>query len=659
MKIRLGLAAFVALAAFTRPLPVFAQFQAPTQDELKMTSEPEAPGASAIYLYREETDDDNLHFQSYYARIKVLTEKGKELATVNIPYSRRLFTITDIKARTIHADGTIYPLDVKPTDLVEEKSKDYQINKMVFTLPNVEVGSILEYRWQLRYDDSSLSSPDWDVQGGYYVRKAHYSFLPFRNLDEVVGGDGSAAGKLLYSSMLPNSEKVEYQKTTGKYLLDIADMPAIPKEEYMPPTQTLTAQVRFYYSPYYNKEEYWQHAGGKWSKEMNGFADESKGLKQAVSQLIAPADSEEVKAHKLYDAVMALDNTDYTRQKSKAEMKKEHIKPAKDVEDVWTRKSGSSDEIALLYLAMLRIAGIKSYAEVACNRDRAVFNPYFMSMSQFDDVLVLATIDGKEIALDPGTKFATFGELDWRHALTATMRQSDKGAEFSNTPGIPFKEALTERIADVTVAKDGSVTGTVRISMAGPSGLLWRHRAISNDEDEVKKQFNEYLKAILPDGVQGDFDHFLALEDYHAQLMGIAKISGNLGTVTGKRVFLPGEFFASRAKHPFVAEEKREMPVDMEHPETVVDDVTYRLPDGFAVESAPPVAKIPWSGYAALGTKSTVDKSTVVLSRTFIRGFSMVAAKDYPALRDFYQKVAAADQQQLVLQQAAVVSAKN
>ena len=62
-----------------------------------MTSDPKAPGADAVYLYREETTDDNLHYQSVYARIKVLTEKGKELATVRVPYERRNFKVTDIQ----------------------------------------------------------------------------------------------------------------------------------------------------------------------------------------------------------------------------------------------------------------------------------------------------------------------------------------------------------------------------------------------------------------------------------------------------------------------------------------------------------------------------------------------------------------------------------
>ena len=83
----------------------------------------------------------------------MLTEKGKELATVRIPYERGEFKVADIKGRTIHPDGTIVPLTTKPADLMELKTKDFQINQMVFTLPDVEVGSILEYRLQIRYDD--------------------------------------------------------------------------------------------------------------------------------------------------------------------------------------------------------------------------------------------------------------------------------------------------------------------------------------------------------------------------------------------------------------------------------------------------------------------------------------------------------------------------
>lgn len=659
MRVRPWLQTAVVLASLVPSASLLAQFQPPTQEELKMTSEPKVPGAAAIYLYREETADDNLHFHSMLVRIKVLTEKGKELATVSIPYAKGTFSITDIKARTIHSDGTIIPLDIKPADLVAQKGTGYQINKMVFTLPSVEVGSILEYRWQLRYDDTDLSSPDWDVQQPYYVRKAHYSFMAFKYLANVTDSKGNSSGKLLYSSMLPPPTKVGYDQVSGKYTLDVQDVMPIPDEEYMPPVQSLLERVEFYYSPYFTKEDYWQHEGSRWSKEMDHFAGETKTLKEAVATLVTPADSEEVKARKLYDAVMALDNTEYTRTRSAGELKQLHMKQAKDAEDVWTQKSGSSDEIALLYLAMLRISGVKAYAMTVCNRDRDIFNPYFMSISQFNDVLVLANINGKEVPLDPGKKFAPFGELAWKHTLVSSLRQGDKTAEFSGTPGIPYKEAATLRIADVTIDRSGGVTGTARISFSGPEAVKWRERAIENDEDEVKKQFNEEMREMVPDGVHADFDHFLGLEDFHSQLMGIVKISGNMGTVTGKHVFLPGLFFESRSKHPFVAQETRLTAVDMKFPELIQDDVTYHLPDTFTVESAPTETKVPWSGHAMFQMKSIPGKNDVEVTRAFIRGFALVPPKDYPALRDFYQKVTTADQQPLVLTAAAAAAKGN
>jgi hypothetical protein len=114
-------------------------------------------------------------------------------------------------------------------------------------------------------------------------------------------------------------------------------------------------------------------------------------------------------------------------------------------------------------------------------------------------------------------------------------------------------------------------------------------------------------------------------------------------------MFLPGVFFESRAKHPFVAEEKRESAVDMKHSETVQDSVTYHLPESLQVESAPADANVPWAAHAAMQLKSSVKKNDITVNRTFVRGFSMLEAKDYPALRDFYQKVSTADQEQLVL----------
>src|SRR5271167_2987700 len=79
-----------------------------TQEELKMTSEPKAPGAAAIYLYRQVDRNDDGNSSEYdYARIKILTEEGRKYANVEIPFLKDTEKIRGLQARTIRPDGSI------------------------------------------------------------------------------------------------------------------------------------------------------------------------------------------------------------------------------------------------------------------------------------------------------------------------------------------------------------------------------------------------------------------------------------------------------------------------------------------------------------------------------------------------------------------------
>ncbi len=64
MRSRIALLFSPCCVATAFPSVLHAQFQPPTKEELEMTSDPKAPGADAVYLYREEKPDDNLHYHS-------------------------------------------------------------------------------------------------------------------------------------------------------------------------------------------------------------------------------------------------------------------------------------------------------------------------------------------------------------------------------------------------------------------------------------------------------------------------------------------------------------------------------------------------------------------------------------------------------------------
>jgi hypothetical protein len=637
------------------PALLLAQFQEPTKDELQMTVDPKAPGADAVYFYREEITDDAMHFVSYYERVKVLTEKGKELATVRVSYLHGIDTVTDIQGRTIHPDGTVIPLAAKPADLMDFKAKDFQRNSVVFTLPNVEVGSILEYRLKVRSPEYRVSEPVWNIQQDYPVRKAHYSFHPHVGGNEYVSdGNGNSLNRLMYGSRLGADVPVNYDRGKDVYSIDLTDIPAIPAEDWMPPLNTLKWRIEFYYTNATSGPKFWQDAGKHWAKRAQEFTNPSAAIKTAVAEIVAPSDTDEQKARKIYDAVQKLDNTVFSRTKSQAERKKEKLKDIRNAEDVWKQKSGTDDDIALLFVALGRAAGLKVYPVQVVNRNRAIFDDRYLTIKQLDDYLAVVVLAGKDIYVDPGQKMCPFGILNWKHTLAAGFRLSDGGPVPAMTPGNSFKIAVVRRVADLTVDRDGSLSGNVRYVMSGPDALHWRQLALENDQDEVKKQFNEAMQNDFPDGVRGEFNHFLALDDPTANLMAFVKVSGNIGAATGKHFFLPGLFFQARAKHPFVAQDKRATPIDVNYPKTLEDDVSYHLPPGFTIENAPQPTSALWPNHAALKIvfKTIPDGANVV--RTLAYNFALLEPTDYPGLHDFYQKMASADQQQLVLTRATI-----
>jgi hypothetical protein len=144
-----------------------------------------------------------------------------------------------------------------------------------------------------------------------------------------------------------------------------------------------------------------------------------------------------------------------------------------------------------------------------------------------------------------------------------------------------------------------------------------------------------------------------------SNLMAVVNVKGTLGTSTAKRLLLPSYFFETRSKAPFVNEEKRLTPVDMEYSSSVTEQLTYMLPAGVTVEGASADANVLWAGHAQYLTKSKTEPGQIAIARLLARAFTDAKPEEYQDLRGFYSKVAAADQAEVVLTAAAAPAKGN
>jgi transglutaminase-like putative cysteine protease len=662
--------AFLAsLAALSSPL-LHAQWTAPTKEELSMTSIPQVPGAPAVYLFREEITEDKLHKWGVYVRLKVLTEKGKDNANVELGYSRTYggggYTVENIEGRTIHPDGTIVPFSGKPYEKLISKSKGYEgyeHKAKVFTLPDVTVGSIIEYRYALRYDDNYYFSPSWYIQTDLYLRKGHFNWKPTsQQLVSRRAGRENLTSSIAWFPILPAGTEVKQTQLPpvsgqdqGQYTLDlnVSDIPPSPEEEYMPPLASFTYRVIFYYSPYRTPAEYWKNEGKYWAKDADKFIGPGAKVTAAVRELAAPTDTPDQKLRKFYAAVMQMENTDYTRERDKQEDKAAGMRETHNTDDILEHKRGSSDQLAMLFTAMARAAGIKANLAVVTNRSRSIFTPFYLSTSQLDDDIVIVNVDGKDLFLDPGTRYCPYGHLDWTHTFAGGLRQMDYSGNVDTvqTSGEPYTFSHLSRVADVTMDEHGEVTGLVKMTFTGQPAITWRHTSLRGDSTSLNHDLEESIQKMVPGGVKIALTSIDNLTDYEKPLIVSFSIKGPIGTPTGKRLFLPADIFVTNQKATF-PHEKREMAVSFHYPSFVQDAFRVKLPANLHVESVPAKDQQQFDKYALYSLLPDSTPNSVIVRRNLAISEILFLPKEYPDLRSFYTKMESKDQENIVLTQA-------
>ncbi len=658
---------FASLLSLAAPFVHADQWTAPSPEELSMTSQPEVPGAAAVYLYREEKTDDDMHVYSIYVRLKVLTEKGKEYANVELPYAAGQggVIVTDIAGRTIHPDGTLVPFTGKPYDKLIEKTKGMRYMSKVFTLPDVEVGSIIEYSYKRRLDDNYFLAPSWFIQTDLFTRKAHYTWKP--TAKQLVSSDdrGQLTSSVAWFPVLPPTADFKNVRTPGTNMdethllfeLNIHDVPPVPDEEYMPPTSSLTFRVLFYYSPYRTGEEYWKSEGKHWAKLTDKFIGSGSVVRAAVQELTTPSDTPDQKLRKLYAAVMKLENTDFTREHTSSEEKSQGLKEVHNTDDILTRKRGSSDQLTELFVAMARAAGMKAYVVAVDSRDRGVFIPGYLSFRQFDDYVAIVNLDGKDQYFDPGSRFCPYEQLAWKHTMVGAIRQAEGGSALITTPPKPYTQSRVQRVANLTMDEQGVATGTVSMTFIGDPAISWRQTSASGDAASLERELHDSVEHLLPQGMDIKVATIEKLDDYESPLVVRFNVKGPIGSSTGKRLLFTGDIFETNSK-PSFPHEKRESSVYFHYSYFNQDAVRVNFPPVFSVESLPTAMKQQFKTYALYTLAAESTPTSVTIRRNYTLGEILFLPNDYPDLRAFYNKFETKDQESVVLTVAPITATK-
>jgi hypothetical protein len=632
------------------------QFQPVSNEELRMTSEPLAPGAPAIVLYREVYKDDcgiACHsasagvmnadrFEENYLRIKILTEAGRKYGDVEIPLPKEVGNVTNINARTIRPDGSIVNFSGKIFEKTIVKAKGFKYVAQTFSMPDVQVGSIIEYYYTVYFAKGPyIFNSNWVLNQELFTKKAKFFLRPLQSIYYT---------SFRWTEHLPPGTASPRQRGDGVEL-EVDNVAAFQVEDFMPPENELKARVDFIYSsdPFEgDANQFWKSVGKNRNGAVEKFLGRRGAMEPAVAQIVSPSDAPEVKLRKIYDRVQQLRNTSYEVRQSEQEQQRENPTPDLNVEDVWKHSSGRGWELSWLYLAMVRAAGFEAYPVVVADRRNYFFNPQSMQSNKLDSNLVLVKLNGKDLYLDPGAAFTPFAMLRWDETGVPGLRLDKDGGSWVQTSLPESSASQIQRKAALKLSPTGDLEGSLVVTFTGLEGLRWRVDERNEDDTARKRVLEEEVQGYIPVGSTVELTKppdwnssetpFVA--EFRVKVPGWAALSG-------RRALFPVGIFSGTEKHVFEYSQ-RVHPIYFEFLSQKVDDVDIELPPGWQVTSVPQPQdqNLRVVEYAVSADN---PKGSLHLSRKLDINILTLDTKYYGPLRSFFQMVKAGDEQLVVL----------
>lgn len=620
-------------------------------EELALKDNAFDPGSPALILEYEVQTDNTKSTETTYKRIKIFREEGKKFANVEIRYVEKFTKVEEIRARVTSPSGKAENFNGAIYDKEIVKAKKFLYNAKTLTLSNVEVGSVIEYSYRLRWHSDIpdvFKNPDryiiinalayhaaeWEIQEEIPVRHGRFTLRPIKG-----------TSPRFYSHGLPQSVTA-HTRPDGTQELEVGYIPAFVKEEYSPPEENLKVRADLFYTLGHNY--FWEGEAHREAEFYDKFIGKPKDVRTVVEGLSSLGDSDETKLRKIYDRVQQIRALSFEPERTKKERKQESMKENKSAEDVLNRGYAFRNEINLAYIALARAAGFQAYPVRLAARNRSFFVEERFDPYQLDSLVVEVKTGSTTKFIDPATIYCPYDLLPWEEAGARGIRVDAHNSAVETTPSPTSKDAVVRREAELQLDVEGNLSGHLLVVYEGQEALQRRLIAIDQDEVERRKALEDQVESLFSQSGKAKLLSTQGWTDAKTPLKAEFEIQvPNYANKAGQRLLIPIGMFHASGQQPF-ASTRRTYPVYFDYPWESYEQVKLALPQGFQVESVPGNTKID-RGPTNYELSALTQGSTLQLNRTMKMAAYYVALDKYPVLKQFYEQVRAGDEQQVVL----------
>jgi hypothetical protein len=555
-------------------------------------------------------------------RIKILKEKGRDVADVKIPYLSysKQQSIDNLTAQTYNLDASgnivVTKVDGK---LIYDKPINKRYSEKIFTFPDVKPGSILEYKYKKR----GMGLLTWYFQRSYPVLYSRYR-VDFPQELEVFTKP--------YVSLDLKREKDD-QGTRIVETFSMEKVPALRDEAFI-----------------LNEEDYMERVESQlvavgtgmnrtslirqWPNVIKDLMEDDDFGTQLKKDIPRTSDLDALLKGKSdpYDKMVIIHN--YVKNNMQWNGY-DGIWALDGVKSAWKDKKGTSGEINLILTNLLKNSGLQAFPILVSSHDNGLVKPTEADISQFNKVLAYVKIGDDFFVLDATQKdvpsFLIPPDVTLNEGLLISKPESNEWG---------WKTLWNDNCATTvsmlysgTVDDKGKMSGDAIISSYDYARL----ERLPTIRKGVKDYQEKYLATSNPN-ISIDSISFENVEVDTLPLNQKIHFTQQLAS-SGNYKYFNANFFTGLEKNPFIAE-KRFSDVFFGVTQNYTIIGTFFIPDGYVVEGLPKNIKMIMPDKSIEVTRMTQSDDISIYVRIDLKFKKpFYDESEYPEFREFYKKL--------------------
>ncbi|MBO3698636.1 DUF3857 domain-containing protein [Fabibacter sp. E12] len=557
-----------------------------SDEELKLKTYAADKEAEAVILFDKgkstfKIDREKGQFNIIFTRtkrIKILKTSGQARGDINIYFFRSGYNreqlVYDIKATAYNWDDTKGQIknELSEKDIYEEQLGNELWTKK-FVIPNVKVGSVIEYQYTLEIPRSN-NIPDWEFQSDLPTVYSEYEvgIIPFYEYTYLLQGKT----RFDYTS---NSESkfdrtfadIEFKDVNYKFAMK--NLSAFNDESFITSKSDYIVKMDWQLTKIYKPDGTSDEFMTTWpqlSKELLAYDSYGKFI-QKSSRSAKKIFKDELKVSSLTPIEKAQKITDYVKNRFSWNGYFQKYTEL-STKEFMALNEGSTAEINLFLAGLLQAAGLNAKAVLISTRSHGKIIKTDPFESFFNSSIVLLELDGRSYLLDATEPLLPFGWIPAQCINEQGLVITKEGELWVNLSTEPLS-SIQEELALSIDLESNLVVGDFKRSMTGYDALIAK-----KDPDFLKEALESYnLEGEIIKSEISQRNKAFTI-NYSASAPGIDRF----GDLINIRPFLNKPW----GSNPLKAK-SRSYPVDLIYKRHREYISTLSIPEGFQVLSKP------------------------------------------------------------------------